>query len=169
MDKIFENWGMSDVVSYCTISTNSSVTGHSDPQREDLDDLSQVTTVIEEMDINFLRHRRTNYWLPENLLKRCPGCHTSSQVPKRCSSLRGGHRSQGVKSRSKWYSIHFLWTTLKPKKAISAFGNRHKLLQVPQFFRKTAAMSPSLSNPQGLYNMVYKCMECAGGKNPNRT
>src|ERR1700735_2005753 len=104
MDKIFENWGMSDVVSYCTISTNSSVTGHSDPQREDLDDLSQVTTVIEEMDINFLRHRRTNYWLPENLLKRCPGCHTSSQVPKRCSSLRGGHRSQGAKSRSKWYS-----------------------------------------------------------------
>ena len=102
---------------YCTISTNSSVTGHSDPQREDLGDLSQVTTVIEEMDKKFRCLRRTNYWFPENLLKRCPGCHTSSQVPKRCSSLCGGHGSQGGKSRSKWYSIlligwlkrQFLW------------------------------------------------------------
>ena len=45
-------------VTYCTISTNSSVTGHSDPRREDFNDLSQVTTAIEEMDRNFrcLRH-----------------------------------------------------------------------------------------------------------------
>src|ERR1700685_2888145 len=68
--------------------------------------------------------------------------------------------------------IH-LRTTLKPKKAISAFGNYHELLQVHssnKFFTKLLLYPPSsLSNPQGLYHMVYKCMECAGGKNPNRT
>ena len=41
---------------------------------------------------------------PKICSKRWTGCHTSSQVSKRCSSLRGGHMSQGAKSRSKWYS-----------------------------------------------------------------
>jgi hypothetical protein len=33
--------------------------------------------------------------------KRCQICHSSSRSPKRSSSLCGGHRSQGPKSRSK--------------------------------------------------------------------
>src|ERR1700733_14335192 len=36
--------------------------------------------------------------------KRCQMCRDSSRSPKRSSSLRGGHRSQGPKSRSKLYS-----------------------------------------------------------------
>src|SRR5882762_8777061 len=67
---------------YCTISTNSSVTGHSNPRREDLGNLSQVTMAIKEMDRIFWCPWRINYWLLKNLLKRCPGCHTSSQGTK---------------------------------------------------------------------------------------
>ena len=58
---------------YCTISTNSSVTGHSDPRREDFNDLSQVTTAIEEMDRNFRCLRRTFYYLlstPQKSVRR---------------------------------------------------------------------------------------------------
>jgi hypothetical protein len=46
---------------YCTISTYSSVTGHSDLRREDFVDLSQVTTVTEEMDKNFACLRRSGH------------------------------------------------------------------------------------------------------------
>jgi hypothetical protein len=43
---------------YCTISTNSSVTGHKALRREEFVDLSQVTLAAEEMGRNFRRLRR---------------------------------------------------------------------------------------------------------------
>jgi hypothetical protein len=51
---------------------------------------------------------------PKICLKRCLGCHTSSQALKRCSSLCGSHRSQGVKSRlkSKSSELHSLVSLL---------------------------------------------------------
>ncbi|KIM79518.1 hypothetical protein PILCRDRAFT_823438 [Piloderma croceum F 1598] len=63
---LWRNWPMA-----CRyISTNSSVTGHSDPRREDLGDLSQVTMAIEEMDRNFQRLAAHHLLAPKNLLKR---------------------------------------------------------------------------------------------------
>ena len=78
---------------YCTISTNSSVTGHNSDWR-DGQKFSAPVVLLLLLTINS----------PKICPKRWSGCHTSSHVSKRCSSLCDGHRSQGAKSRSKWYS-----------------------------------------------------------------
>ena len=87
-------------------SINSSVTGHTKPWREDLGELSQVTTVTEEMDRNFYHLQHTNcclilwHWECSKEMSR-----RLSWIPKRCSYLCGGDRgdrSQGLKS--KWPS-----------------------------------------------------------------
>jgi hypothetical protein len=51
------------ILFYCTISTNSSVTGHRALRREEFIDLSQVTLATEEMDRNFRRLRHCHYHL----------------------------------------------------------------------------------------------------------
>jgi hypothetical protein len=72
-------------MSYCTISTHSSVTGHKALRREEFIGLSQVTLATEEMDRNFRR------------LRHCHHCWLSSSWElgwrdARCVTAHPGHR-----------------------------------------------------------------------------
>jgi hypothetical protein len=97
---------LSQVLKYCIISTNSSVTGHRDFRKEDFVDLSHITMATEEMDIIFRRHDHSILHKALRFsLQRCQKSHSSFQTPKRCSSLRGVHKSHGPKTWFKLYGI----------------------------------------------------------------
>jgi len=61
------------------------------------------------------------------ILKRIWSCHATGWQLKRCSSLHGGHRSQAMKSWSKWYStkakfIYFCYISLVGNQRIVTHG-----------------------------------------------
>ena len=85
---------------YCIISINSSVTGHSNPWREDFDDLSQVTTAIEEMDRNFWHLQRSFYCLlltPQKSVQR-----DGQDVPPHLRYWRDAHLFVEVTGHKGW-------------------------------------------------------------------
>ena len=83
---------------YCTILTNSSVTGHKALWSEEFVLLSQVTLPSKDSDTQFSGLFEPKFIPKWKFQKHNLPCHAVWRRLKSCPSLHGGHRSQATKS-----------------------------------------------------------------------